>query len=136
MPKQLFEINALLKCRVKELEDLGTIEVDDVTLNILNYYKDLVEEQSDALNLAAKHKSREFDAFSIGDAISDGICLVDENGIVMAINKGYTDITEIEEKEIVGKNIKVLIEKGYFTDAVSMLVLEKKKSYSPIHYTY
>lgn len=70
------------------------------------------------------------DAFTVGDAVADGMCLVDSNGVVIAINKGYTDITGITEEEILGKNIQYFLDKGYFNRAVSLLVLEQKKRVS------
>jgi PAS domain S-box-containing protein len=127
MTKQLFKIEKLLKHTIKDLEKIEAIEVDDLTFRILNYYNNLVKQQRESVKNAFKWNDKEIDAFSIGDAIADGICLVDNNGIVVAINKGYTEITEINEDEIVGMNIQHLVGKEYFTDAVSMLVVEKKK---------
>jgi PAS domain S-box-containing protein len=69
-------------------------------------------------------------AFKIGDSIDDGICVVNAQGIVTGINKGYTDITEIKEEEIVGKPIQELLDKKYFSHAVSLEVLEKKQKVS------
>lgn len=43
-------------------------------------------------------------AFIIGDAVSDGICMVDNKEIVTRINRGYTDIPGINEEEILGKS--------------------------------
>lgn len=70
------------------------------------------------------------DAFTVADAISDGICLVDSNGVVIQINKGYADITGIDEDIIVGKKIQYFLDEGYFNNAVSLLVLEQKKKVS------
>lgn len=127
MPKQLFHIEDSIKNEIKELKNVEVIEVEENCFKILDYYKTLTTQQKQTINNALKRKGRELDAFNIGDAVADGICLVDENGIVIAVNKGYTEITEIEENEIVGMRIQDLLNKGYFTDAVSMLVLEKKK---------
>lgn len=75
-------------------------------------------------------------AFIIGDAIADGICVVDANGIVININRGYTEITEIKEEEIVGKSIRELLDNQYFSDAVSLEVLEKKQKISAMSTIY
>lgn len=120
MARKLFAIDDSIRQEVKELEKLNTIEVETEIAALLSYYQD-------ALEKANLRKGRELDAFKIGDAISDGICLVDDNGVVIAVNEVYTQITEINEDEIVGRPIREMLENGYFSDAVSLLVLEKKK---------
>ena len=67
-------------------------------------------------------------ALILGDAISDGICMVNPEGVVTNINRCYTEITEIEEEEIVGKTIQEMLDKKYFSDAVSFEVLKKKQN--------
>ncbi|MDR3364081.1 MAG: sigma 54-interacting transcriptional regulator [Clostridiales Family XIII bacterium] len=62
-------------------------------------------------------------AFIIGDAVADGICMTDGQGVVTSINRGYTEITGITEDEIIGRSTEELVEKGYFTTAVSMDVI-------------
>ncbi|MBP1745367.1 MAG: pas modulated sigma54 specific transcriptional regulator, fis family, partial [Firmicutes bacterium] len=78
------------------------------------------------------YKEHSVTAFEIGDAVSDGICLVDSDGIVIGINRGYTEITEITEEEMLGKNLKDMLDKGYFSTAVSFQVLEQKKKISAL----
>lgn len=127
MSKRLFKIDASIKSCIKELEGLEAIEVDEMVYKILNHYKASISEKQEAITLAGKRRGKELDAFCIGDAVADGICLVDQNGIVIAINKGYTEITEIRENEIIGRNIQDLLDGRYFTEAVSLMVLEQKK---------
>jgi PAS domain S-box-containing protein len=127
MSKKIFEIDDLLREELQELKGINLIEVDETVLNILNCYKSMIEKQQEALENLTKYKERELDAFAIGDAVSDGICLVDNKGVVTAINKGYTEITEIKEEEIIGKNVQDAVKEGYFNNAVSMLVIEQKK---------
>lgn len=127
MKKNLFEIDDILKNEKKGLEELKYIEVDDITMKVLNLYKSLLKKQTESINVLEGFKERELNAFDIGDAISDGICVTDGKGIVKAINKGYTEITGIQENEILGQNIQVLLDKGLFNNAVSLQVLEQKK---------
>lgn len=132
MNKFLFEIDDIVKEEFKQLKDVQGIEVDPMTFKILNAYKKNMERQEEELRQLKQYKEREVDAFAIGDAVSDGICLVDKTGIVTAINKGYTDITGIKEKEIVGKNIQGLLDKECFSHAVSLLVIKQKKKISSL----
>jgi PAS domain S-box-containing protein len=69
-------------------------------------------------------------AFIIGDAVADGICVVDPTGVVTRINRGYTEITGITEERILGKTIQEMVEQGEFTNAVSYEVIEKKQKIS------
>lgn len=130
--KQLFELTDGLKAGIGEMDASSFIEVDSLTMKILSHYQTVIESQMVALKAAEKRKGNELDAFRIGDAIADGICLVDQDGVVIAINKGYTTITEIKEEEILGKNLKELRENKHFQDPVSQLVLEQKKKITAV----
>jgi transcriptional regulator with PAS, ATPase and Fis domain len=61
-----------------------------------------MELRTDAYEL---FKKREADAVAIADAISDGIYITDGEGVVTAVNKGYTEITGVKESDIVGKHM-------------------------------
>lgn len=69
-------------------------------------------------------------AFIIGDAVADGICVVDPKGVVTRINRGYTEITGITEEQILGKTIQEMVDQGEFSNAVSYEVIEKKQKVS------
>lgn len=127
MAKNLFLIDNMLKTELKE--DIKPIEMDDLTFKILNGYKRLLKKKDEMIS---ELKESQLNAFSIGDAISDGICVVDKDGIVTAINKGYTAITGIEEHQIIGYHMQLLLDKGLFTNAVSLQVLEQKKKISSL----
>ncbi len=132
MEKRFYEIDNVIKQELKELKNIKEIEVDPMSFKILNAYKSIIARQEQELIKLNQYKELRIDAFTIGDAVSDGICLVDSNGIVMAINKGYTDITGIEEKEILGKNIQELLDNECFNSAVSLMVIEQKKKISSL----
>lgn len=123
----LFKIDDTLKDEEKSLNELKYIEVDEVTLDVLNSYKKLLKKQIETINDLKIYKEREITAFKIADAISDGMCVTDGNGIVVGINRGYTEITGIEENEIIGQHIQILMDKGLFNNAVSLQVIKHKK---------
>jgi PAS domain S-box-containing protein len=132
MSKKMFEIDTILKHGIEQLKNTDFVEVDNTTLKILNFYKELLNQKDKEIEYLAGFKEHSLTAFSIGDAVSDGICLADSQGVVIGINKGYTEITEITEEEILGKNLKDLLDKGYFSTAVSFQVLETKKKISAL----
>lgn len=123
----LFKIDDAMKNENPILGELEYIEVDKVTVDVLNSYQKKIRYQEEIINGFQEAKKKELNGFDIADAISDGICIVDKNGIVQAINKGYTEITGIQEQEVVNKHIQVLIDMGLFNNAVSLQVLDQKK---------
>ncbi len=67
------------------------------------------------------------------DASSDGILISDRGGNVIYVNPAYEDTTGLKGKEIIGKNLKVLLEQKLFNIAASLSVLENQEPVSLIH---
>lgn len=67
---------------------------------------------------------------------SDGILISDEKGNVLFVNKAYEDTTGIKKDEIIGKNLKILLEEKKFNTSLSLNVIENKKPISVIHKYY
>lgn len=91
-------------------------------------------ELQEKLKISEEHakflEDEKMTALLLGDAVEDGICIVDTNGVVTSINHAYTEITGITEAEILGKTIRELLDTNAFTNAVSYEVLEKKQKVS------
>ena len=51
-------------------------------------------------------EKNQLDAITVADAVFDGIYVIDKNGIVIAVNQCYTDITGIPKDAILGKNFE------------------------------
>lgn len=62
----------------------------------------------------------------------DSVFVVDGNARVVSVNQAYTRITGIKAEDILGKSMYDLMEKGYYSKAASIMVLEQKK---PVAYT-
>lgn len=58
----------------------------------------------------------------------DGIFITDGSGIVLRLNNAYERITGIKASEIVGRNMKELVEAGYYDESVTLLVMEKRQT--------
>lgn len=67
---------------------------------------------------------------------SDGILITDEVGIVIFVNKAYEETTGIKREELLGNNLKDLLEQKVFNTALSLLVIDKKEPVSTIHKYY
>ena len=78
-----------------------------------------------------KNLNNELDA--IIESVSDGIYITDANADTVRINSAYEEITGIKKEEVVGKNMKELVDKGIFSEALTFRVLKEKKPVSVIH---
>lgn len=125
-----FELTDELRSSLEGIFEIKGLGGEQIIRKLIFENKNLENEIELLSKEFETHKKHELDAFAIGDAISDGICVVDNNGIVTGINLGYTEITGIMPQEIVGKQIQELVDKKYFSTAVSTLVIEQKKKIS------
>ena len=132
MSEKLFLIDGLLKNGIEDLKDTEFVEVDDKTFEILNFYREQLYHKDKEIEELIGYKEHSVTAFEIGDSVSDGICLADSKGIVIGVNRGYTEITEIPKDEIMGRSLKDMLDGGYFSTAVSFQVLEQKKKISAL----
>lgn len=80
---------------------------------------------------ASRELNKELDA--IIDSVYDGLYITDGKGYTIRINKTYTRMTGIDEKEVKGRHMQELVEAGYYSQSVSLIVLEKKQAVSILH---
>lgn len=76
------------------------------------------------------HNKMEVALFALGDELSDGICLCDRNGIILAVNKEYNRIVGVSSEEIIGKHVSYFEEHGYIDHSTQVMVLQEKKKIS------
>ena len=55
----------------------------------------------------------------------DGMFITDGNGDVLRVNAAYERITGIKASEVVNKNMKTLVEEGYYDESATLLVMER-----------
>lgn len=117
----------------EDILNLLAIESSDQLIDkFLHAFLDLKKEKENLEHTLKRYQQREIDAFAIGNAVSDGICIVDKDGIMVAINKGYTKITGLKDTDVVGRHVQDLINLRYFSNAVSMIVMQEKKKISAL----
>ncbi|MEW5322231.1 sigma 54-interacting transcriptional regulator [Geobacillus thermoleovorans] len=61
---------------------------------------------------------------------TDGIYVVDGNGVTLMVNSAYEKITGFRREELIGRHMEELVGKGYFDQSVSLLVLQQKQRVS------
>ena len=67
------------------------------------------------------------------DFSSDGVLISDNQANIIYVNKAYEDTTGLKKKDILNRNLKDLLDEGFFNQSVTLLVLESKESISIIH---
>ncbi len=75
--------------------------------------------------------NNELDA--IIDSVYEGLYITDGDANTLRINKAYTRMTGIRPEEVIGKNMKILVEKGIYSESVTLHVLEKKEPVTILH---
>ena len=68
----------------------------------------------------------------IFNSVTDGLYITDGEGITLKTNSAFEQITGIKSTDIIGKNVRRLVETGVFNKSVSILVLESNKTASLI----
>jgi len=89
---------------------------------LMGYYKDLQE---------VKRLNKELDA--IIESSYDGFYITDGKGYTLRINSAYSRITGIKPEEVIGRHMKELVDKGVYSQSVTLLVLKKKKPVTIMH---
>ena len=56
----------------------------------------------------------------------DGLHILDKDGFTLMINEACERIEGISAEAISGKNVRQLVDEGYFSESVTLKVLDKK----------
>lgn len=80
--------------------------------------------------------SQELDAYrklaaelqAIIDSSNDGIYITDGRGYTLRVNSAYERITGIKSSEVIGRHMAELVKDGYFSESVTLRVLENHDS--------
>ena len=107
------------------------IEIKKI-LKTLKKYENIDEHEKKIKDIYNKYEENYFDFKEITNNLFDGIYISDGTGKTLFINEAYSRITGIKAEEVIGKNVKELLEKGVYKGAVTLDVIEKKKRVSKI----
>ncbi|MGE6613284.1 sigma-54 interaction domain-containing protein [Peribacillus sp. NPDC076916] len=65
---------------------------------------------------------------TIIDFSSDGLYVVDEDGITIEVNKAYEEMTGINRNEVIGEDIRDLVILEYFDESAAYMALQSKNT--------
>lgn len=68
----------------------------------------------------------------IFDTLNDGIYITDKNGVTLAVNSMYENLTGLKAADLLGKNVSELVETGIFDMALNPEVVENKKTVTAV----
>lgn len=100
-------------------------------IGAVGMFQDISELESLSQELeSVRAINKELDA--VFESVDDGLVLVDEQGVVLRVNKAYQTIAGISNEEYRGKHVHDLIKEGYIGRSVSDIVIQRKARYSII----
>ena len=108
----------------------------DILEEIQKEMKKIIHNNVDYQNLEDKldyFVNNYFDFKEIANHLFDGIYISDGAGKTLFINDAYTRVTGITKEEIIGKNVKDIMDKGdLYKGAVTLDVIREKKTINSI----
>ncbi|MFW6282323.1 MAG: sigma 54-interacting transcriptional regulator [bacterium] len=105
---------------------------NDKLYGAISVFQDIseLEEALEELD-SVKNLNKQLDA--IIESVSDGIYITNGSGDTLRINNSYEKITGIKSEDVIGRNMKELVDEGIFSESVTFKVLEKREPVSIIH---
>jgi len=99
---------------------------DGEIVGAIGVFQDISDLDSISRELkSVKELSWELDA--IIESSYDGIYVTDGQGYTTRVNKAYERITGVKGTEVIGRNMKELVQAGFFNQSVTLIVLEKRE---------
>jgi PAS domain S-box-containing protein len=83
-----------------------------------------LEQISDQLQIH-RRLVRELEA--VIDSSDDGIYIADGKGVTLRVNRAYERITGIRKEQVEGEHLADLVQRGFFRESGTLLVLERKE---------
>ncbi len=101
-------------------------------IGAIGIFQDISDLETISNELAyTKNLNRELD--TIIEGVSDGLYITDGDGYTTRINSTYEKITGIKTEDVMGKHMQELVEEGYYSESVTLHVLQEKKPVTISH---
>ena len=102
------------------------IKLHGTTIGVISIFQDIYEYEKIITELETyKHITKELDA--IINSSYDGLYITDGKANTLRVNKAYERISGIKAENLIGRNMKELVEKGFFDQSVTLEVLITQK---------
>jgi len=111
---------------ISYLARLGPIDFRETLIGVLCVLEDRTElEKTTRKMLSYQELSRELDAIIASSG--DGLWISDANGTILRINAASERLNKLRATDVVGRNIKELVDEGYIDVSVTLKVLKSRK---------
>ncbi|MBW1909375.1 MAG: sigma 54-interacting transcriptional regulator [Deltaproteobacteria bacterium] len=102
------------------------INFNGKTVGVISIFQDISEYEKIITELETyKRIIKELDA--IINSSYDGLYITDGKANTLRVNKAYERISGFRAKDLIGRNMKELVKKGFFDQSVTLEVLKTKK---------
>ena len=102
------------------------IKLNGKTIGVISVFQDISEYEKIITELETyKHITKELDA--IINSSYDGLYVTDGKANTLRVNKAYERISGLKAGNLVGRNMRELVEKGFFDQSVTLEVLRTQK---------
>ena len=115
--------------------NISAIQKDRQLQGVVCCFQGMEEFEASAKKLES-YSRQNVELSAIFESSSDGIWVCDKDGRVIDINPASEKINGILAKDIIGKHVIELIEKGLFDHSVTLEVLEKKRQVTVSQYMH
>jgi PAS domain S-box-containing protein len=69
---------------------------------------------------------------NVFDTLNDGLYITDKNGVTLAVNSMYENLTGLRAEDLLGRNVAELVETGIFDLALNPEVVQQKKTVTAV----
>lgn len=90
----------------------------------LNFYKNMIDQLRSQIHFLQQN-DKELE--EIMNHSYDGFAITNREGITIKVNKAWDRLTGLKREEVIGVPLDKLVKKGFFSDSVTMKVLESRK---------
>jgi PAS domain S-box-containing protein len=119
------QVESLELDRFLQLKKGFNLSETQVMKKLLDYFDRYQQDFKPLQHQLETYKQRELKALTIGDAISDGIYIIDNKGIVLEVNKRFCQLVDMDQHQLIGKPIQQLKDKGISNQIIGLKVLKK-----------
>ena len=106
-----------------------------VLVGAIGVFQDISDIEQVTKELKEERKIKE-ELDAIIESSYDGMWITDGKGYTLHLNTAYERITGIKKEEVVGRHMQDLVDEGYFSDSVTLRVLEEKEPVTIMHKIY
>ncbi len=105
---------------------------DGVLIGAIGVFQDISDLEKITEELKEERKIKE-ELDAIIESSYDGMWITDGQGYTLHLNSAYEKLSGIKKEDVVGRHMQELVDEGYFSDSVTLRVLEKKEPVTIMH---